>query len=59
MRLIWKLVSDDRGQDLAEYAMALAVITATVGLIAAAIGADVQTLWSHAQPVLRTVIDGE
>jgi Flp pilus assembly pilin Flp len=52
-------VRDERGQDLAEYAIALAVIAVGVGLIAASIGEDVETLWANAQPVLQTVIDGE
>ena len=59
---MWRLVDllrENRGQDLAEYAIALAVITATVGLIAAAVGADVETLWSRARPILQTVIDAE
>ena len=58
MRKAWGLFRDDRGQDLAEYAIALAVITAAVGLIAVGIGTDVQSLWSNAQPALQTVIDG-
>jgi Flp pilus assembly pilin Flp len=57
--LIRQLIRDERGQDLAEYAMALAVITAAVALIAASIGTDVQSLWSHAEPKLQTVIDAE
>ena len=39
--------------------MALGVIAIGVVLIAAAIGTDVNTLWSRAQPVLQTVLDGE
>ena len=59
IRLIRQLVCDDRAQDLAEYAMALAVIAAAVGLIAVSIGGDVQSLWSQADPKLQTVIDAE
>jgi len=59
MGLILQLIRDERGQDLAEYAIALAVITAAVGLIAAAMGTDVQSLWSQAEPKLQTVIDSE
>jgi Flp pilus assembly pilin Flp len=51
------LARDEKGQDLAEYAMALGVIAAIVGLIAVAIGSDVTILWSNAQPALQTVID--
>lgn len=53
------VVRRDDGQDLAEYAIALAVISLGVGLLAVAIGGDVNTLWSNAQPVLQTVIDAE
>ena len=59
MTLIKDLLREDRGQDLAEYAIALAVIAVGVGLLAAAIGGDVNTLWDHAQPAIQTVIDGE
>ena len=53
------LFGRDDGQDLAEYAIALAVISIGVGLIAVAIGGDVNTLWSNAQPALQTVINAE
>jgi Flp pilus assembly pilin Flp len=53
------LARRDEGQDLAEYAIALAVIAVGVALIAIAIGGDVTTLWSNAQPTLQTVIDAE
>ena len=58
-RLVRRLVREDRGQDLAEYAIALAVIAVGVGVLAVAIGGDVNTLWEHAQPALQTVIDAE
>jgi len=54
-----RFLRDDRGQDLAEYAIALAMIVIGVTFIAVAMGNDVTTLWSNAQPVLKTVIDGE
>ena len=59
MGLIRKLIRDERGQDLAEYAIALAVITAAVGLIAAAMGTDVQSLWSQSQSTIETVVNSE
>ena len=59
MRLIRRLVVCTRGQDLAEYAIALGVIAIGVVLIATAIGTDVNSIWSRAQPVLQTVLDGE
>lgn len=52
-----RLLRDERGQDLAEYAIALAVIATGVGLIAAALGEDIQSLWSQAEPKLQTVIN--
>lgn len=57
--LLRRLVTGDAGQDLAEYAIALAVIAVGIGLIAVAIGTDVNQLWSHAEPALQTVINGE
>jgi Flp pilus assembly pilin Flp len=59
MGLIRKLIRDERGQDLAEYAIALAVITAAVGLIATAMGTDVQSLWSQSQSTIETVVNSE
>jgi len=59
MRWIKGLLREDHGQDLAEYAIALAVISIGVVLISAAIGGDVNTIWSNAQPTLQTVIDAE
>jgi Flp pilus assembly pilin Flp len=52
-------IRKDEGQDLAEYGIALAVVAIGIALIAVAIGSDVSTLWSNAQPVIRSVIDAE
>lgn len=54
-----ELIREDDGQDLAEYGIALAVIALGTILLALAIGTDVQSLWSNAQPKLRSVIDAE
>jgi Flp pilus assembly pilin Flp len=54
-----ELVVDERGQDLAEYGIALGIIVAFVVLIAVAIGADVNTLWSTAQSPISSVVNGE
>jgi Flp pilus assembly pilin Flp len=59
LRAIRRLVRDECAQDLAEYAIALAVVTAAVALIAASLGGDVTSLWSQAAPKLRTVVDAE
>ena len=44
-----KLVRDEAGQDLAEYGIALAVIAGGLGLVAVAIGGNVNVLWTRAQ----------
>ena len=53
------LVRDDRGQDLAEYGIAVAVIVIGVVMIAVAIGTDVNSLWSNAQQIVQSVVDSE
>ena len=52
MTVITRLLSDDRGQDLAEYGIALAVIGVIAGAAAVVIATDVGTLWSRAQSVI-------
>ena len=59
MSWIKRLLTEEQGQDLAEYAIALAVISVGVALISVALGGDVNVIWSNAQPALRTVIDAE
>ena len=46
------LLSDDSGQDLAEYGIALATISILAGIAAVFIAGDVGTLWSRAQSVI-------
>jgi len=53
-RFIKNLISDDKGQDLAEYGIALAVISVLAGLAAVIIATDVGTLWSQAQVVISS-----
>ena len=48
MSLLKKLLLDQRGQDLAEYGIALAVIAVGAGIAAVALAASVNTLWSVA-----------
>ena len=50
--LMKKLVSDDAGQDLAEYGIALAVIGVIAAAAAIVIAKDVGSLWSRAQSVI-------
>ncbi len=59
LALLKKLVRDDRGQDLAEYGIALAVIAIGAAAIAVAIGTDVQTLWSNAQTDIHSAVTAE
>jgi Flp pilus assembly pilin Flp len=59
LNLIKAFVREDEGQDLAEYGIALAVIALGAVLIAAAVGSDVQTLWSNAQVGVDTVVTAE
>ena len=46
------LLAEDGGQDLAEYGIALAVISILAGVAAVVIAKDVGTLWSQAQSVI-------
>jgi len=50
-----KLVRDEGAQDLAEYGIALAVIAAGTGLIAAAIGGQINVLWANGQTAIDAV----
>ena len=52
MGIFSRLVTDNRGQDLAEYGIALAVIGTIAGLAAVVIALDVGTLWSRAQSLI-------
>jgi Flp pilus assembly pilin Flp len=47
-----RLVTDERGQDLAEYGIALAVIGVIAAAAAIVIAKDVGTLWSRGQSVI-------
>ena len=47
-----RLVTDDRGQDLAEYGITLAVIATLAAAAAVVIALDVGTLWSRAQNII-------
>ena len=54
--LLYNLISEESGQDLAEYGIALAVVAAGAGLIAVAIAGDVNTLWANAQSAIASVV---
>jgi Flp pilus assembly pilin Flp len=50
---IKRLVRDESGQDLAEYAIALAVITLAVIAAVQLVGTRVGTLWNNAATTLQ------
>ncbi|TMB55659.1 MAG: Flp family type IVb pilin [Deltaproteobacteria bacterium] len=50
--IVARLVADNRGQDLAEYGIALAVIATLAAAAAVVIALDVGTLWSRAQNII-------
>ena len=54
LRLCRRWIADDSGQDLAEYGIALAVISVLAGLAAVVIASDVGTLWSQAQSIINS-----
>jgi Flp pilus assembly pilin Flp len=51
-----KLVADDAGQDLAEYGIALAIITVAAAAAVIAIKGDVQTLWNNAKQAIHQAL---
>jgi Flp pilus assembly pilin Flp len=51
-----RLIAEDGGQDLAEYGIALAVVTAFVVAVALAISGYVESLWTAASGRLATVV---
>ncbi|TMA66379.1 MAG: Flp family type IVb pilin [Deltaproteobacteria bacterium] len=53
MTLARWLIRDERGQDLAEYAIALAVITIAVIAAVQLVGTRVTTLWNQAATGLQ------
>ncbi|HYD49323.1 MAG TPA: hypothetical protein VEB21_13285 [Terriglobales bacterium] len=55
MTIFTKLIRDTKGQDLAEYGIALAVIGAGAALAAVAIAGNVTTLWDSANATITTI----
>src|SRR6059036_3702299 len=53
LTIMKKLVRDEKGQDLAEYAIALAVITLAVIAAVQLVGTRVTTLWNQAATTLQ------
>ena len=54
--LLNSLLTDDQGQDLAEYGIALAVIGIGAALAAIAIAGDVSTLWSKGSSIIAASV---
>ena len=53
MKFARRLIRDERGQDLAEYAIALAVITIAVIAAVQLVGTNITTLWNQAATTLQ------
>jgi len=56
--MIKRLIAEELGQDLAEYGIALAVISVLAALVAVVVAKDVGTLWSQAQNVISGATAG-
>lgn len=56
MNLLFKLLTDESGQDLAEYGIALAVVAAAVAAAALAIRGSVTTLWNNARAAIASAV---
>ncbi len=54
--LLKRLISDEAGQDLAEYGIALAVIGVGAALAAIAIAGNVNLLWSKANSIIEQAV---
>ena len=55
--LLRRLRHEERGQDTAEYGIALAVIGLVAGLVAFAIAGNTGSLWSKADSLIQVAID--
>jgi hypothetical protein len=54
MTFLKKMLSEKKGQDLAEYGIALAVIGAGAAAAALVIATNVNSLWSAANTIIAT-----
>jgi Flp pilus assembly pilin Flp len=53
---VMRFIKSERGQDLAEYGIALAVIGAGAAIAAVVIAGNVNTLWSNANSVIDAAV---
>jgi hypothetical protein len=56
MNLLMKLLTDDAGQDFAEYGIALAVIGLGAGLVAAVVAGNVADIWDASRDAIEAVV---
>ncbi len=56
MNLLLRLLAHAKAQDLAEYGIALAMITLGAGLAAIAIAGNLSTVWSTANSLIALAI---
>ena len=56
INLLKSLIRGEKGQDLAEYGIALAVIAVGAGAVAVAIAGNVLTLWTTAQTAIAAAV---
>ena len=56
MNLLKRVFQDERGQDLAEYGIALAVIGLGAGLAAATVAEDTNTIWNIAKTAIEAAL---
>jgi Flp pilus assembly pilin Flp len=54
-KLLQKLIADDRGQDLAEYGIALSIIAIAVIVAVGQISTNVDALWTAASAKIASV----
>ena len=56
MSFVKRLITEESGQDLAEYGIALAVIAVAAAAAAVAIRGNVQQLWANGQSAVSSAL---
>jgi hypothetical protein len=54
---LWKFRQTERGQDTAEYGIALAIVGLVAGVVALAIARNTGSLWSKADNLIQIAVD--
>lgn len=57
MSFVKRLITEESGQDLAEYGIALAVIAVGAAAAAVVIADDVTTLWQRGQTAIESAVN--